>query len=149
MAAGQVELQTTTSASEFFKAGGGDGTTGNGRIMTHELAPITVAAADIHAPGSNTAAVVTYAAAAAGISHVITGIDVAYDVAPAAAKLLTITDGGTVIYSTFLTVAGVAHLPFPHPKKGAAASAMVITLAAGGSGVTGVVSVLNHWTEPV
>lgn len=99
-----------------------------------------------HAPASNTAAVVTKAAAGAGVSNVIDGIAWSYDAAPTNGGL-TITDGGSTVFQVAVTAAGPGFFLFPRPLKSAANSALVVTLAAGGSGVTGKVNVLGARTE--
>lgn len=110
-------------------------------------ADVAGAAADIHAPAANTAAVVTYAAGAAGVHHVISGVAWSYAGAAPTGGNLKIEDGsGTTVFSIDITAEGPGFFTFPVPKAGSAATAMIVTLAAGGAGVTGKVSVLNHWT---
>lgn len=104
------------------------------------------AAADIHAPAANTAAVVTYAATA-GVSHVIKGIAYSYSAAPTGGNLKVEDGSGTVVFSMDITAAGPGFIPFDAAKKGTVNTAMIVTLAAGGVGVTGKVSVLGHWTQ--
>jgi hypothetical protein len=108
---------------------------------------LTGAAADVHAPSSNTAAVVTYSAAGASYKHVITGIAWSYSGDPTAGNLKIENGSGTVIFSIDITTKGPGVIYFSIPKKGSTNTAMIITLAAGGSGVTGKVSVLSHWVE--
>lgn len=112
------------------------------------ITPVEAAAADVHEPAANTAAVVTYAASA-GVKHVITGVDWSYHGGiPTDGNLLIEDVSGTTVYSTDIHEEGPGDVIFPKPKKAAAVNtAMIITLAAGGAGVTGKVSVLNHWTE--
>lgn len=107
------------------------------------------AAADKHAPASNTAAVVTYAAAGAGVVHVISsGIAWSYAGGAPTGGNLKIEDGsGTVIFTMDITSEGAGFIPIAVAKRGSANTALIVTLAAGGSGVTGKVSVLSHWTE--
>jgi hypothetical protein len=106
------------------------------------------AAADVHAPAVNTAAVVTYAAVAA-VKHVITGIAWSYvGGVPVGGNLMIEDISGTTVFSMDISDQGAGVITFPRPKVSAAANkAMIITLAAGGAGVTGKVSVLGHWTE--
>jgi hypothetical protein len=143
-------LTTSTGVTASFGSTGA-GSEGDPYILKHRTTPVVAAAANVHAPAANTAAVVTYASAGAGVCHVISGIHCAFDVAPAAAKALTVEDGsGIVVYKTFMTAAGLAVIPFDPPFKGSAATALIITLAASGSGSsTGVVSIIGHRTEPV
>ena len=102
---------------------------------------------DKHEPASNTAAIVTYSAGGGGVSHVITGVAWSYDGAPTGGSLKVEDGSGNTVFIVSVTAAGPGFIPFPVPKKGTANTAMIITLAAGGSGVTGKVQALNHWTE--
>lgn len=102
---------------------------------------------DVHAPASNTAAVVTYAAAGSGVAHVIGGVAWSYNAVPTGGNLKIEDGSGTTVFTVDITAAGPGFFIFPRPKKGAANTAMIITLASGGSGVTGKVSVSSHWTE--
>lgn len=105
------------------------------------------ATTDVHEPAANTAAVVTYAAGGAGVSHVIGGIAWSYSAAPTGGNL-KITDDGATVFSIDITTAGAGVITLPRPKKNAVANkALVVTLAAGGSGVTGKLSITSHWTE--
>lgn len=108
--------------------------------------PALMAAADVHAPAANTAAVVTYAAAGAGISHVIAGVAWSYNAAPTGGNLKIEDVSGTTILTLDITAAGPGFIPFPVPLKGDANAALIVTLAAGGASATGKVSVLGHWT---
>ena len=105
-----------------------------------------VSTADIHAPTSNTAAVVTYAARPSR-SHVISGIAWSYNADPTAGNLKIEDGAGSTVFSMDVTVGGAGFIVFPEPKKGSVNTLMRITLAAGGSGVSGKVSILNHWME--
>ena len=107
--------------------------------------PVAAAAADINVPSSNTAAVVTYAADTTH-KHTISGVAWSYNATPTAGRL-TIQDGsGNTVFDIDITNAGPGFMPFQKPKQGAAINtAMIITLAAGGAGVTGKVNVLGHW----
>jgi len=107
---------------------------------------VSASTGNTHAPASNTAAVVTKAAAGAGVCNVIDGIAWSYDAAPTNGGL-TITDGGSTVFQVAVTAAGPGFFLFPRPLKSAANSAMVVTLAAGGSGVTGKINVLGARTE--
>ncbi len=106
-----------------------------------------VSSSDSAHPTSNTAATVTYAAVT-GQFHVLGQIIASLDSDPAAAVNLKVEDvSGTTIFSIDLPAAkGVYAITF-NPAKQAQASgtAMIITLAAPGSGVTGKVN-CTHWT---
>jgi hypothetical protein len=116
--------------------------------MTTRTNRIACAAADVHAPAANTAAVVTYAAIA-GLRHVVTGIAWSYVGGTPTGGNIKIEDvAGTVVFSLDIDKSGPGSFEFPIPKKSAAVNtAMIITLAAGGAGITGKISVENHWAE--
>jgi len=116
--------------------------------VTSTVAPAGKAGAsgNVHEPAVNTAAVVTLAAAGAGVSHVLGLAAWSYDAAPTAGSL-TIEDGaGTTIFKVDITAAGAGYFPFVPGMKGTANTAMIATLAAAGAGVDGIVS-LHTWTE--
>ena len=108
----------------------------------------TCSSGDVHAPAADTAAVVTYAAAA-GLRHVITGITWSYKGADPTGGNLKVEDvSGTVIFTMDINKEGPGIIVFPVPKRSAAVNtALIITLAAGGGSCTGKLSILNHWTE--
>jgi hypothetical protein len=111
--------------------------------------PVTVQvlAADVHAPSSNTAAVVSYGANATK-KHVISGVAWSYVGGTPSGGNLMIQDGNAIVFTVDIDKSGPGSFEFPNPKVAAAINtAMTITLAAGGSGVTGKVSVENHWLE--
>src|SRR5437588_5344744 len=103
-------------------------------INTHEE-PIQAVLADSNAPAANTAAVVSYTAGATGVQHCLSGVAWSYSAAPTGGNL-QISDGSNVIFSMDITAAGAGVVYFTPPKKGSAATALTITLAAGGSGVS-------------
>ncbi len=105
------------------------------------------AAADVSVPAVNTAAVVTYAAAGAGVSHVIKGIAYSYNAAPTGGNLKVENGAGTIVFSMDITAAGPGFIPFNAAMKGTTNTAMIVTLTAAGAAVTGKVSVLGHWTQ--
>lgn len=107
-----------------------------------------MATADVNAPASNTAAVVTYAAGGTGVQHIISGLAWSYSGAPTGGNLKIEDGSGKVVFSIDITSAGAGFIPFPTlMKQGSANTALIITLAAGGSGVTGKLSVLAHYSR--
>lgn len=106
-----------------------------------------VSTGDVHAPAANTAAVVNLAAAGAGKFNVIDGIAWSYSGDPTGGNLKVEDGAGNVVFSVDITSAGPGFIPFMHPKRGSANTALVVTLAAGGAGVTGKVSLLGVWVE--
>jgi len=137
--------------AEVVYAGGsalptGAATSARQDTLNNNLGAKSAAVADVNAPGANAAAVITYAAAGAGVSHVLGGVAWSYDADPTGGRL-TITDDGNTVFDVNITSKGPGFFTFPRPKKGTANKALVITLAAGGSGVTGKVNATSHWTE--
>jgi hypothetical protein len=104
-------------------------------------------AAAVHAPASNTAATLTKTAIS-GQYHVIRGVDVSYDSTPTGGGFTIQDVSGTTVYSVALPAAGLYQLRFPVPIRSAAVNtAMIFTLAAGGSGVTGKLNLLGYTAE--
>lgn len=102
--------------------------------------------ADVAVSGLNAPAVLTYNAAGAAVAHAISGVAFGYDGAPTGG-LLTIEDGaGNFVFRAPVTNAGPGVFYFNPAKQGLANTALVLTLAAGGAGVKGYLSVLAHWT---
>lgn len=97
-----------------------------------------------HKPSSNTAAVVTIAAVT-GVAHELEFISFSYDAAPTNGNLKIESPSGTTLQEFYVTAAGPGFIPFSGSAvKGASGQAMIITLAAGGSGVSGIVNVLQR-----
>ena len=103
-------------------------------------------AADLNVPAGNTAAVVTYAAGAGNLANAISGVIWSYSAAPSGG-LLTITDGSTVIREVAIIAGGQGQIHFDPPLKGSPASALILTLAAGGGVIVGIVQAEAHWQE--
>jgi hypothetical protein len=113
-------------------------------VNSHE-APLSSSTGDVAAPSSNTAAVVTYAASA-GAGHCVGQVSWSYNGDPTAGNLKIEDGSGNVIFSIDITAGGPGSIAFTPPKKGTINTALIVTLAAGGSGISGKVSV-THWTE--
>lgn len=121
-----------------------------GQRITSILPTAVVAdTGDVHAPSSNVAAVVTYPASTDGSSHHISGIAWSYAGAsdPTGGNLKVEDGSGNVVFTMDVTAKGAGVIDFVPHKRGTANRAMIITLAAGGSGITGKLSVPAHWTE--
>jgi hypothetical protein len=87
------------------------------------------------APAANTAASVSIAADSK--EHwVIESVDFSYDATPSGGSI-TITSGGTTIYKMAITSAGAYRREFENGLKATKGEAVVVTLAAGGAGVSG------------
>jgi len=103
-------------------------------------------AANTHAPVAATAAVVTRAAAGAGVMNVLAQIVWSLSVVPAAAVNLMVQDGANTVFTTDITASGPGFIQFNPPMRGTANTALIITLASGAGAVIGKVSV-HAWTE--
>jgi len=113
-----------------------------GKIF-ESISPQPASSSYNHEPSSDTAAVVTLAAAGAGKRHAIASVAWSYDDDPTGGSL-TITDGGTAVFKVDITSKGPGFFNFFPPLLFSANSAVVATLAAGGSGISGIVNV-NTW----
>lgn len=107
--------------------------------------PRPLAQSNTATSAANGAATVTYAATAS-LSSVISGIAFSYSGAPTGGRL-TISDGANIVFDVDITSAGAGFFPFAAPVKGSINTALTVTLAAGGAGVIGKVSVFSRWTE--
>lgn len=93
-----------------------------------------------YALGSDNAEVEVNQAAVSGQEHYITSITASYD--EAAVGLLTLEDGDGVTQLLGVHVFSHVEITFPHPIRITAEA--VLTLAAGGAGVAGAVSMQGY-----
>lgn len=95
---------------------------------------------------ANAAGALTYAAAGAGVSHVLGRVD--YSLSGAGTGFLQIEDGsGNIVFKQAITAAGPGFVSFSdYPKRGTPNTAMIITMTAAGSGVIATANA-THWTE--
>lgn len=80
----------------------------------------------------------------AGQRHVVTSITASYGTAPAAAKLLEIKDGSTVVWSIYTTS---GHYTFPHGLRLSSGNDAVGALAASGTGGVSSTVTIAGYTE--
>lgn len=99
---------------------------------------------DVATPAANSAATVTYTGTA-GVHDVVGQVTWSYSADPTGG-LLTIKEGSTVVFSAQITKGGPGQLTFDPPITVTDGQNLVVTLSAGGSGISGQVSV-THWTE--
>jgi len=99
---------------------------------------------DVDEPAANTAAVLTYAAVA-DLAHVLDYVAWSYSGGIPVGGNLTITVGGGTVFSVDIPDEGAGFVPVF--KRGAIFSAMVVTLAAGGLGITGKVNAIGKRVE--
>lgn len=100
---------------------------------------------NVHEPAANTDAEIVYAAET-GKRHVITGPIYSYDALPSGGSL-TVKDGTDTILAVSINNFGERQLVFEKPMSGTPGQSMTITLAAGGAGVTGKLTIPAHWTK--
>ena len=96
------------------------------------------------APTANTAAEVEIVAAGAGVCNVIRGIAWSYNAEPTGGNL-KVKNGANTVFSMDIATAGAGFVPIF--GKGSANTALTVTLAAGGEGVSGKLNVLEAWEE--
>jgi hypothetical protein len=100
---------------------------------------------NVHFPAANTAAVVTKGAPGEGVKHVLGGIYWSYNDTPSGGSV-SVVDGSTSVFSEGVTSGGPGYFPFQPPMSLTENAQMIVTLAAGGAGVTGRLN-LHAWTE--
>lgn len=106
---------------------------------------VTVSATYVDEPAVNTAAVVTVAAPGAGVRNVVGSVEWSYDAAPTAGAL-TIEDGaGNTVFKVDISLSGPGGFVWFVPKRMTANTDTVVTLAAAGAAVSGIVNV-GAWT---
>jgi hypothetical protein len=113
-------------------------------VSSHEL-PVASSTSDVATPSSNAAATLNYAAAA-GTNHCLGQVTWSYSGTPTGGNLKIEDGSGNTVFSMDITAGGPGNIVFGPPKRGSANTALIITLAAGGSGVSGKLSA-THWTE--
>lgn len=95
-----------------------------------------------HAPADNTAAVVTIAAVA-NSQHYLDYIAFYYDDPPTADDMIVEDGGGTTVFSE-PGVQGPIRLLFGAGLQMTENTALVVTLAAGGAGIAGILNIGHH-----
>ena len=96
-------------------------------------------------PAANTAAVVTLAAPGAHEYHVVGSIYWSYDDDPTGGRLF-VTAGGNIVFDVDITVGGPGFVFWQPPGEALKNLPVEITLAAGGAGISGKLSV-HTWIE--
>ncbi len=112
------------------------------RRLLRKIPDPTVANTANTISATNAAATITYAAAGAGVSHLIDGtIAFSYSGTPATTGTLSITDNGVTVLSVDVVSGGAGFLPIK--LRGTTNTALVVSLSAGGAGIVGKVTVLG------
>ena len=104
--------------------------------------PVLASNGNVNQPAVNTAAQIIYQSIA-GVPQVIAGVAWGYDGDPTGGSL-TIDDGTDTLFYVPITKGGPGYFQFNPPMRSGVAG-FRITLAAGGAGITGSLSVLGHW----
>ena len=142
-ASGAVAGGTTTNPLRTDPTGT---TTQPVSVINQPTTSRSASTADAVTATANTAAAITYAAAGAGVSHVLSMIAWGFDGTPTGATLKVEDGSGNIIFRVPVTQSGPGFIHFAGNRKGTANTALIITLSAGGSGVTGYINA-THWTE--
>lgn len=95
-----------------------------------------------HAPAANTAAVVTLAARTGGYLT-ITSLSYSYSAEPTGGNLQVESPAGTVIWQIDILLRGENHINFERGLQCAKDQGAIVTLAAGGAGISGKVNVIT------
>lgn len=98
--------------------------------------PVKQTTADTETSAADTAVAITYAAVA-GIAHALHSLIVSYSGGTATGELKVEDGAGVTVFSVVLPAAGIHIIPFDSPLCGSKNTALVITLAAGGTSVIG------------
>lgn len=109
-----------------------------GGTLAVREATAPASAAHVNAPAANTAAVITLAATV-DKKHYLPRVVWSYDAVPTGGRL-TITDDGNTVFDISITADGPGVIDLGI-ESAAVNKALVITLAAGGAGVTGKVNI--------
>lgn len=105
------------------------------------LSGVAASTSYVDEPAVNTAAVVTVAAPGLGIANVIGSVEWSYDDDPVAGSL-SIQDGvGDVVFKVDITLSGPGGFVWFVPKQMSTNADTIVTLAAAGAAVSGIVNV--------
>jgi hypothetical protein len=117
------------------------------RVLIEGRAGILAHTSDCEFPVANADAVITKAAPGAGKHNTISAVYWSYDGTPTGGAL-HIDSGNSAhrIFSIDITAGGPGFMHFDPPRKINAATALIVTLVAGGAGVTGKLNI-SHWVE--
>jgi hypothetical protein len=146
LGAGTAEIGKLAAGTAVIGKLGANSGTDIGDVDVTSVVPIDrraipSVAGDVNAPAAATAAVITYASGGGQTKHYIHSVIWSYDATPAAGSLIIEDVSGTTVFSVAVTAAGPGQLVFDPPIiSSAVATAMIVTLASGGAGVTGKVN---------
>lgn len=111
------------------------------------LEPSQADASDTASASAN-AAVTISRGGASGIAHILGGLAFSYGGSGTlSGGAISITDGGTTVFQLEVAAKGHYVIPFEPALRFGAGNSVVVTLAAGGANVTGMVNLLGHRIE--
>jgi hypothetical protein len=109
--------------------------------------PVAFSVDNLAAPGANAAAVVLFAGAAES-QHLLGGLAYSYSgEGTLAGGNLQISDGENLVFSLDVSAKGTYAVTFEPPFCGLPGQSLSVTLAAGGSNVTGKLNLIGHATR--
>ena len=108
--------------------------------MSQSRTPVKQTTADTATSSSNAAATITYAVIT-GMQHTVHSLIVSYAGGTALGSIKIEDGAGTTVFFADIPAAGLYVIPLSAPLAGSKGAAMVVTLAAGGSGVVGKLNV--------
>jgi hypothetical protein len=97
-----------------------------------------------NSPAADTAAVITLAALPNSFPRVLDQITWSYSAAPTNGNVKVESPSGNIVHEFDVTAGGPGFIPFPRGLDGTAGAAMIITLAAGGGAVSGIINVTER-----
>lgn len=98
--------------------------------------PVDADTGNVSAPAANTAASLTFAAET-GKRHHLVYIAWSYSAAPTGGNLKVEDASGNTVFNVDITAAGPGSLQFENPLRTEVGNAMIVTLTAGGAGISG------------
>lgn len=111
------------------------------KIPRRAKASVPFDANNMHAPASNTAAVVTVSGVT-GIPIQVGQVFWSYSAAPTGGSIKIEDGSSNVVWGPFaITSAGIGSITFDPPLQGTVGTDLILTLAAGGTGISGVVGI--------
>jgi hypothetical protein len=102
--------------------------------------PVKATTADTSTSAAAGATSITYAAVA-GLQHAVHSIVASYAGGTASGSIKIEDGAGTTVFFADIPAAGIYTIPFSAPLVGSKGAALVVTLAAAGSGVVGKLNV--------
>jgi hypothetical protein len=110
--------------------------------------PVPANPSDFAAPSSSNTAAQVVCPATSGSAHVLSGVAFSYaGSGTISGGNLLVQDGSATVFSLDVESKGTYFVPFFPPMRASPGAALTVTLAAGGSNVSGKVNLLGHYRE--